>query len=79
MQPVFKVAICGGGNLAHASVATIGHHNPKYEINLLSRRPEVWKEQIRGITEKSSWEYKGDMVGKISKCSKDAKDIVPGA
>jgi hypothetical protein len=42
MEPQFTIAICGGGNLAHASIATIGHHNPDYKINLLTRRPEVW-------------------------------------
>jgi hypothetical protein len=42
MYPTFTVAICGGGNLAHGSIAAIGHQNPGFKINLLSRRPEVW-------------------------------------
>jgi hypothetical protein len=42
MEPLFTVTIAGGGNLAHASVATIGHMNPRFKINILSRRPEVW-------------------------------------
>jgi hypothetical protein len=39
----------------------------------------VWKEEIVAYTEKSAWEYKGIMKGKINKCSKDAKDVIPGA
>ena len=39
MEPKFTIAICGGGNLAHGSIATIGHFNPHFTINLLSRRP----------------------------------------
>jgi hypothetical protein len=45
----------------------------------LSRRPEVWAPEIKANTKKSAWEFKGDMKGKINKCSKDAKDIVPGS
>jgi len=73
------IAICGGGNLAHASIAAIGHHNPTFEIRILSRRPEVWGPQIVGKTEGSSWESKGELVGKISVSSSKAEDVIPGA
>jgi len=79
MEPILKVAVCGGGNLAHGTVAVVGHNNPKYQINVLSRRPELWAPEIKAYTQKSAWESKGDMKGRINKCSKDAKDIVPGA
>jgi len=79
MEPVFQVTIAGGGNLAHASIATIGHMNPRFKINLLSRRPEVFAQQIKAYTKSSSWENKGDLVGKINKVSKDAKDVIPGS
>lgn len=42
MEPRLNVAICGGGNLAHASIATIHHLNPHFKVSLLTRRPEVW-------------------------------------
>jgi ornithine cyclodeaminase/alanine dehydrogenase-like protein (mu-crystallin family) len=77
MEPVFKIAICGGGNLAHGTIAVVGHQNPKYTINVLTRRPEIWANEITAYTEKSAWEHKGVMKGKINKCSKEAKDIVP--
>lgn len=79
MEPVFNVAVCGGGNLAHATIATIGHSNPSYKINVLSRRPEVWAQEIKGFTHDSSWEYKGTMIGKINKCSNNAADVIPGS
>ena len=79
MEPKFKIAICGGGNLAHGSIATIGHHNKDFEINVLSRRPQLWQKEIRGVTKGSAWEYKGEMVGRINRASSDAAEIVPGA
>ena len=79
MEPRFQIAVCGGGNLAHGTVAVVGHNNPKYTINVLSRRPEVWNEEIIAYTAKSAWENKGNMKGKINKCSKDAKDVIPGS
>lgn len=53
--------------------------NPNYTINVLSRRPELWNKSIVAYTAKSAWEHKGVMKGNISKCSKDAKDVVPGS
>lgn len=73
------MTVAGGGNLCHGTIAVVGHNNPKYKINVLSRRPEVFDSQIVAHTEKSAWEHKGKMVGKISKCSKDAKDVIPGS
>jgi len=39
MDPSLNIAICGGGNLAHGCSAAIGHFNPQFKINVLSRRP----------------------------------------
>ena len=72
MEPKFKIAICGGGNLAHGTVAVVGHLNPKYTLTILSRRPELWGPEIKAYTQKSAWESKGEMKGRIHKCSKDA-------
>jgi hypothetical protein len=55
MEPVFQITLAGGGNLCHASAAVIGHMNPKFRINILSRRPEVWKPEITAFTAKSHW------------------------
>jgi opine dehydrogenase len=48
-------------------------------LNVLSRRPEVWDSKIIAHTQKSIWEHKGEMTGKINKTSKHAKDVVPGS
>jgi prephenate dehydrogenase len=53
--------------------------NPRWKINLLSRRPEVWGSSIKAITKGSHWESKGELVGKINKVSSEAKDVVPGS
>lgn len=79
MEPKFKIAFCGGGNLAHASIATIGHYNPDYTINLLTTRPNIWSNTITAYTAKSDWENRGNLVGKINVISSDPKDVVLGA
>jgi hypothetical protein len=76
MYPAFTIAICGGGNLAHGSIATIGHHNKNFKINLLSRRPDVWAKQITGYTKGSAWESKGELTGKLNIVSSNAQDVV---
>ena len=73
------MTIVGGGNLAHASIARIGHMNPRFKINLLTRRPEAWASQITGYTKASHWESQGDLVGKINKASSNAADVIPGS
>lgn len=79
MEPVFQITLAGGGNLAHASAATIGHMNPRFKINILSRRPEVWKSEIKAFTKSCAWENKGDLIGKINKASSNPADVIPGS
>lgn len=79
MDPNFTIAMCGGGNLAHGTIAVVGNNNPKHKFRVLSTRPEVWKNEITAYTKSSAWEHKGEMKGKIEKVSKDAKEVVEGA
>lgn len=79
MEPELQVCLAGGGNLCHASVAAIGAFNPKWKINVLTTRPELYAEQIVGNTEKSSWESKGKLMGRINRCSKNPNDVIPGS
>lgn len=65
--------------MCHASAAVIGAFNPKWTINILTTRPELYSNEIVANTAKSSWENKGKLVGKINRVSKDAKDVVPGS
>jgi opine dehydrogenase len=79
MEPKFTVAICGGGNLSHGSIAAIGHFNPGFKINQLTRRPELWQSEIKGYTKGSSWESKGTLVGKLNVVSSNAQEVVSDA
>ena len=79
MEPKFTIAICGGGNLAHGSIATIGHFNPQFNINLLTRRPKIWNKEISANTKGSNWESKGTLTGKLNVVSDNAKDVVQDA
>ena len=79
MEPQLKVAICGGGNLAHASIATISHLNKHFKLSLLTRRPEVWSKEITAYTKGSNWESKGTLVGKLDVISNKASEVVSDA
>ena len=79
MEPKFTVAICGGGNLSHGSIAAIGHFNPGFTINQLTRRPNLWSNEIKAYTNGSSWESKGTLVGKLNIVSSNAQDVVSDA
>ena len=79
MEPVFQVTFAGGGNLANASTAVVGHLNPKWKINILTRQPELFNEQIVANTKGSNWESKGTMTGRINKVSSKASDVIPGS
>jgi hypothetical protein len=65
--------------LCHASAAVIGAFNPKWKINILTTRPEIFSSEIVANTAKSSWESKGKLVGKLWRVSNDAKEVVPGS
>ena len=75
----YQVTLCSGSNQTHASVATIGHHCPNIKINVLTRRPADFADQIVGKTDGSNWEYKGDMIGKIHMVSDKPEDVIPGS
>ena len=79
MDPSFNIAICGGGNLAHGCSAAIGHFNPQFKINVLSRRPQLWKKEIIAYTKGSSWERMGDLKGKLNIVSDQASEVVSDA
>ena len=79
MEPTFQLTFAGGGNLANASIAVIGHLNPKWTINILTRRPELFNQQIVANTAKSSWEHRGKMTGRINRVSSNASDVIPGS
>ena len=41
-----KVCICGGGNLAHAFVGELALNNNIDEVNILTRKPNLWNKKL---------------------------------
>ena len=75
----YQVTVCSGSNLAHGTIASIGHHCKNVKINVLCRRPEEFGDQIVAKTDRCIWKYKGDLVGKIQKVSSDPAEVIPGS
>jgi hypothetical protein len=75
----FKITICSGSNLAHGSIASIGHHCPNAKINVLCRRPAEFTDTVTGKTDRCIWKYKGNLKAKINKVSDDPADVIPGS
>jgi opine dehydrogenase len=69
------VTICGGGNGAHVAAGYLASKG--YQAQVLTRKPEKWGEQIEILTNGSSWEHKGKIVGRIHMISKHAKNLIP--
>ena len=46
----YQITICSGSNLAHGSIACIGHHCPNARINVLCRRPKEFADVVTGET-----------------------------
>jgi hypothetical protein len=42
------VCICGGGSQGHISAGVIGN-NPKFKVNILTRRPSMWSHDFKTI------------------------------
>lgn len=74
-----QITICSGSNLAHGSVAWIGHHLPYAKINVLWRRPKDFSKTIVGTTERWIWKYKGELKGNIQRVSDDPAEVIPGS
>ena len=75
----FQITICSGSNLAHGSIASIGHHCPNAKINVLCRRPKEFSDTIVATTERCIWKYKGEMKANIQNVSDNPADVIPGS
>lgn len=69
------VTVCGGGNGAHVTAAYLASKN--VQVNILTRKPERWGEEIEVTTKGSSWESKGTIKGRIHLVSKHARLVIP--
>ena len=75
----FQVTICSGSNLAHGSIACIGHHCPNVKINVLCRRPAEFTDKVTGKTDRCIWKFKGTLKGNVQKVSNDPAEVIPGS
>ncbi|CAD8064999.1 unnamed protein product [Paramecium primaurelia] len=70
-----SIVVCGGGNGSHATVASAGRFE-NIQVNVFTRKPQDWKQEIVGLTKGSPWESLGNFVGKINKVSNNPQDFV---
>jgi len=75
----FQITICSGSNLAHGSIASIGHHCPNAKINVLCRKPAEFGKTFVGKTDRCIWKHKGDLKANIQKVSDNPADVIPGS
>jgi hypothetical protein len=75
----YQITICSGSNLAHGSIASIGHHCPNAKINVLCRKPQEFGDKFVGETKNCIWEYKGQLKANIQKVSDNPADVIPGS
>ena len=66
-----RVAICGGGNLAHALAGILGADS-RYLVRVLTRRPALWNTKLRVVRE-----GKTDLVGSIGVVSHEPRIVIP--
>ncbi|KAF0682814.1 Aste57867_25113 [Aphanomyces stellatus] len=71
------VAICGGGNGAHVAAGYLASKGIR--VHVLTRQPELWDDEIRITTAGSSWEDKGEIVGRLTLVTSSAKHAIPTA
>ena len=71
------VTICGGGNGAHVASGYLSSHG--ITVNVLTRKPDLWGQEISVDTAKSSWEHKGTITGRLNIISAEPKSVIPNA
>ena len=73
------MTFAGGGNLACSSIAVIGHLNPKWKINILTRNPQLFNKEIVAHTAKSDDSSSLTTVRPEPSAGSDGEEPPPGA
>jgi len=68
--------VCGGSGSGHCTAAYLGA-KPYLQVNVLTRRPELWSKNITVHSDGTSWESKGSITGKLNKVTTDASEVIP--
>ena len=64
-----NICICGGGNLGHVCAGFLA--NRGYSVSVLTSKPELWDSELEIMAPN------GIFIGKISKISSKAEDVIP--
>jgi opine dehydrogenase len=67
------IAVCGGGSLAHATVAVLGAQ-ADVEVRILTRQPTRWSRLVRAI-----YLDLAEVAGKVAIASNKPSEVIPGA
>ena len=76
-QPKLTVCVVGGGNSAHVLIPflnTTGH-----KVNLLTRRPNEWQDEVVCDIVTIEHEITDTFRGQINKKSSDPSEVIPEA
>ena len=68
-----KIAICGGGNVAHVMAGLLSQREG-LEIRVLTRKPELWDKSIRVLDDQDQ-----STIGRPHLISNQASETIPGA
>ncbi|MEN8178163.1 MAG: NAD/NADP octopine/nopaline dehydrogenase family protein [Pseudomonadota bacterium] len=68
-----KIAICGGGNVAHVLAGLLSQRKG-LEIRVLTRKPDLWDESIRVLDDQDR-----STSGRPHSISNQASEVIPGA
>ena len=68
-----KITICGGGSLGHVCLGVLSSQKD-VEVNLLTRKPEVWQHQIK-VTDCNGKVYEGN----LNIITNDPAEVIPQA
>lgn len=68
-----RIAICGGGNVAHVLAGLLSRRKG-LEIRVLTRKPSLWGESIRVLDDQDR-----SIIGRPHLVSNQASEVIPGA
>jgi NAD/NADP octopine/nopaline dehydrogenase, alpha-helical domain/Ketopantoate reductase PanE/ApbA len=68
-----RVAVCGGGSLAHAVAAVLGARE-ELDVRVLTRQPQRWSRKVRGI-----YLDIAEIRGIVALASSEPQEVVAGA
>jgi len=72
-----QITVCGGGNGAHICAGYFGWKG--FKVNVLTRKPELWKKELTITTATSIWNHRGSFRGQLATVSNNPAEVIPGS